>query len=333
MAKCFSIIAICLTSIVLCVSCNDENVGEYKLSGNIEKLIPESSYYIKSTINNDRIVFTPILSRQFAYWGITLKKVEYYIDGILCESEAGIQNELIVNEDEIAAGEHELEVRLTVGAENCDDVILVSKEKFHTYAENVIGKKVECYLDYDYVTVGEIITITPELLKKQDSENYEIDKVAYYWDGTFLKSQNIAPYVLEHRIEDSEMHSLQATVYFHSTKNGAVYTCQYSQMDRWGYGDNDGIITWNLKSIENEYKNNETLNLIAKQFKGKNVQDNYSLDFYLDDELIGHTTTFPYTLSYKLKDIKIGKHTVMCVQKKEGSSVEKSSCKQIIITE
>ncbi len=65
-------------------SCEDDNVGGFVLTGNIEHLIPEGSYELKKTTTNDGqyITYTPELNSNFEYWGLSFKKVEYYIDGI-----------------------------------------------------------------------------------------------------------------------------------------------------------------------------------------------------------------------------------------------------------
>ena len=52
-------------------SCEDDNVGEFVLTGNIEHLITEGTYDLNKTetIVGQYIVFTPDLDINFEYWG------------------------------------------------------------------------------------------------------------------------------------------------------------------------------------------------------------------------------------------------------------------------
>ena len=60
----------------------------------------------------------------------------------------------------------------------------------------------------------------------------------------------------------------------------------------------------------------------------------FEIEFYIDGKLIGHSTSFPYTLDYTLSDLKIGTHTITgkTISKYKDYTTSGSSDKTIIIT-
>lgn len=151
---------------VMITSCTDENVGEFTLSGNIEHLIPENSYCLTRTTTSDGryIIFTPTFDANFEYWGLALNKVEYYIDGTLYSVEESFPCELFLIKDKMPAGTHELLAKMTIFGNTCDDLVIEKNVEFNIYTGDISELHGDFYIDYNYVSKGDFLIITPELL-------------------------------------------------------------------------------------------------------------------------------------------------------------------------
>lgn len=319
-------------------SCKDENVGNFVLTGNIESLIPENAYSLEQTTTDDGryIVFTPKLHSNFEYWGLTLEEVEYYLDGILYSTERTLPCELMLIKDNIGIGNHIVKAKMTVIGEACNDAILEIDDEFNISDQGHVSERHgDFYIDYNYVGVGGQLIITPELLVERSSEGCVVDEVKYYWDGTLISTKTIAPFTLQYQVNEEveSTHSLEVTIYYHDNKSENLTL-------GWGYSEykirseDDDFLTWTIKSSRNDYINGETISLVAKLFKGKNVTKSHEIEFYFDGELIGQSSSFPYTLDYKLSGLSIGTHTITgkCISK-EGDNVSSTlGDKTIIIT-
>lgn len=171
---------ITINKYILCVimsftlfSCEDDNVGEFVLTGNVEHLIPDGSYDLRKTIADDgqQVVFTPKFHLQFEYWGLTLRQVEYYIDDALYKKETQQPFELTISGKDVEAGGHKLVAKMTVAGEACDDVILEKECVFYKHTDGIMSENPETpkyrgdfYINYNYVTKGDELVIIPELL-------------------------------------------------------------------------------------------------------------------------------------------------------------------------
>lgn len=318
------------------VSCEDENVGEFKLTGNIEHLIPDDSYSINitNTDNGQYIICTPYLHSLFEYWGLTLKQVEYYIDDEFYKTETIPPFELKLNKDDIAVGNHMLKTRMTIVGENCDDLILENEDEFYISSTGSVSKiHGDIYIDYNYVTKGDELVITPELLVERSSNGCMIDEVKYYWDGTLISTITSSPFTFKYKVNDEvgTSHKLMLSLKFHDNSSTGTFNWSYNNYKVYTADDFWG--TWDIKSRRNDYINGETLSLAAKVFKGANVKNNHEIEFYLDDDLIGKSSSFPYILDYKLDKLSIGSHTIKgkIITKKGDLTISSQSKEQTII--
>lgn len=321
------------------VSCEDDNVGEFKLTGNIEHLIPGGSYDLAKTVTDDGqyIVFTPELNDNFEYWGLTLKQVEYYIDDALYKTETALPCELMINKSDIEVGTHKLKAVMTVIGDDCDDVVLEKEDVFYISSTGSMSERHgEFYIDYNYVVKGDELVVTPELLVARSSDGCKIDEVRYYWDGSLIFTAASSPFTLKHKInaEDGSSHEIKLVIKYHDRySDNLTYNWSFSNYKI--YTADDSFCTWNIKSIRNDYKNGETISLIAKLFKGANVRKNYEVEFYLDNKIIGKSSTFPYTLDYELNNLSKGSHSIegKIITKDGDSTISQSNKETIIITE
>lgn len=320
-------------------SCEDDNVGDFVLTGNIEHLIPDVSYSLKKTTtsNEQYIVFTPNLDSNFEYWGLTLKQVEYYIDDVLYRTETTLPCELMINRDNMETGNHRLMAKMTIVGESCDDVILEKEDVFYISSTGEISDRHgDFYINYNYVTKGDELVITPELLVNRSTEGCQIDEVKYYWDGSLISTALSAPFELKYKVnaENETEHAIGVVITYHDKySNNLTHNWSFSNYKVRSADDYFG--TWGIKSRRNDYTNGETVSLIAKIYKGANVKKDFEVEFYFDDELIGKSSSFPYTLDYKLENLTKGSHTIKGkIITKEGDSTGSQSNKEtIIITE
>lgn len=341
-----------ISKYILCIimsftlfSCEDDNVGEFVLTGNVEHLIPDGSYDLRKTIADDgqQIVFTPKFHSQFEYWGLALRQVEYYMDDALYEKETQPPFELMISGKDVEAGGHKLVAKMTVAGEACDDVILEKECVFYKHTDGIMSENPETpksrgdfYINYNYVTKGDELVIIPELLVDRSSEGCEIDKVDYYWDGMLISTSISSPFGLRYRVEEEigSAHDIRVAIAYHDNFSQNL-TCGWSYSKYTICSSDDYMGTMNIKSNRSDYKNGETVSLIAKLFRGPNVKEDFEVRFYFDDQLIGKSASFPYTLDYKLEKLPIGSHTIKGIMssKGDGSTSNKSIEETIIITE
>lgn len=344
--------SICKSSFACCVllsllsfvlaSCEDDNVGEYKLTGNIESLIPSSSYNVSGTTKagsdgTQYLVVTPTLDDNFEYWGLTVKDVKYYIDGELAETVNASPYDLVYNISGMKAGTHEFLVKITIQGEECEDVVL---EKSGTFTASSSGSttssSVAIYFDYNYVCKGETFQLTPYILEERSPENSKITKVEYYWDDKLVATKTQSPFTWEYPVTDEAgtSHSVKAVIqysYGNSTGSYSWYFGTYTIMD-----DDGSRYWWKRKLADNDniYQNGETVESVAKCYKGKDNKDTYSFKLYYDGKQIGESSTFPYEIDYKLVNQSTGSHTFKSewtVKKSDGSTQTSSSESTIVI--
>ena len=320
-------------------SCEDDNVGEFVLTGNIEHLIPEGTYDLNKTetIGGQYIVFTPDLNTNFEYWGLSLKQVDYYIDDVFYTSETTSPWEIMIDKNEMVKGNHKLRAEMTIIGQACDDVVLVKEEAFYIPNDGEISERHgDIYIDYNYITKGEELVITPELLTNRSTEGCEFDKVRYYWDGKLIATYTSSPFTLRYKVDDEveTTHQISVQIAYHDIfSNNLTYNWSYSNYEI--QSSDDYFYSWRIKSGRNDYKNGEIVSLVAKLYKGSNVKKDFEIELYFDDVLIGKSSSFPYALDYKLTNLSKGSHVFKGVFiSKEGSgSTSQTDEKRIIITE
>lgn len=318
-------------------SCEDDNVGEFVLTGNIENLIPKDIYDLKKTNTNEYIVYTPDLDSNFEYWGLTLKQVDYYIDDALYKSETASPWEIMIKKNEIGKGSHKLRAEMRIVGQACNDIILVKEDAFYIPNDGESRESHgDIYINYNYITKGEELVITPELLANRSTDGCEFDKVEYYWDEKLVAAYTSSPYTLRYKVNDEigSTHQIRVYIAYHDASS-KILSYNWSYLDYKVRSSDDHFYSFGLKSSRNDYKNGETMSLVAKLYKGSNVKKAFEVEFYLDDVLIGKSSSFPYTLDYKLTNLSKGSHVVKDKFTTKDGDVLSSQIgnKTIIITE
>lgn len=104
-------------------------------------------------------------------------------------------------------------------------------------------------------------------------------------------------------------HTINITVYYHDDYSSNL-TYNWTLSGYKVYAEDNGHVSWDIKSSRNDYINGESLILTANLFKGNEVKKKFEIEFYLDDKLIGKSSSFPYTLEYNLSGLSVGTHKV-----------------------
>lgn len=331
---------ICALLITFISSCDDENVGEYKLTGNIEQLIPSAAYDLKvdrSTASNGEkyVVYSPYMSENFENWGLSVKKVDYYIDGSLFESATSEPFDLVIKLSALGEGKHSLLAKILVVGEYCDDVTLEVKDEFVVSENNTVTDFVDFYIDSNHVGNGGTLYVNPILNEQRSSPGTKIEEIKYYWDGKLALTKTTAPFVWNTQVvnEDTEPHSWSLTIKYRNADNKTNYY-NYSYGNVTTIKDDDNVTYFVLMSGRNDYELGETIKSVVKSFKGKNFKRKISVKLYFDDELIGSSSTFPYYNDFKLTNQKVGKHIMKCAitQEEKNFSSTYYNEETIIIT-
>lgn len=174
---------ICSSLMLVTTSCDDENVGEYKLIGNIEHLIPSAAYDLKvdrSTASNGEkyVVYSPYMSKNFENWGLSVKKVDYYVDGKLFESATSEPFDLMIKLSALGEGKHALLAKILVVGEYCDDLTLEVKDEFVVSENNTVTDFVDFYIDSNHVGNGGTLYVNPILNEQRSSPGTNLDKIS-----------------------------------------------------------------------------------------------------------------------------------------------------------
>ncbi len=240
----------------------------------------------------------------------------------------------MINKDDFEIGNHELLAKMTIVGEACDDVIIEKENVFYIPSNGTISERHgDFYIDYNYTTKGEELIVTPELLTNRSTEGCIIDKVDYYWDGKLISTATSFPYELRYRIEEENgtSHQLKAIIAYHDNYSNNL-TYNWSHSNYIVQTADEYFVSWDIKSSRNDYTNGETISMIAKLYKGSNVNKSFKIEIYFDDLLIGKSVSFPYLLDYQLNNLKVGTHTIKGVfTTKEGDSYSSQITEEKII--
>ena len=301
------------------ISCEDITSEDLVLTGNIEDLVP--SYvctldtYGLIIDDNAYIRMETETHADFDYWGLRISEVEYYLDDQLLgqvTTEPFIFN---YKYEGLEAGTYTGKAKITISGDECEDVVIENSEDFTiNVLSNDYSLSVDFFIDYNYVFEGETFMLTPYILEETSAEGSYIKQVSYYWDSTLIAQEQSEPFTFEYQVEGKAgtTHNWQASIsYYDGAGNSKSYSYIYSNFEI--LESTDKLLWFDLKSHFQTYKNGQTVSVVLKSYIGSDLNESYSAKLYFEDTLIGQTSTFPYTLDYKLSGIDAGAYQIKCL--------------------
>lgn len=232
-----------------------------------------------------------------------LKSVSYYIDDELIETVSEEPFTFYYTAKNLKRGKHHLSViakvsNLTNGKET---------ELSSIYEVNV-GSGMNFYVDYNqYIKPGELLMATPYFLDKRSDTGCEIKSVSYWIDDEKVDVKNIAPFVLSYNLPtDDKKHELDVSIsYSDGTGIQRAYNMTFSGIQFMTADTHEYV--GGLKG-SGEFFVGDELSCYAKVYRGENVTGTDAVKVYFDDKFLGESSTFPYSIDYKLTISDIGKH-------------------------
>jgi len=329
-------------SLFALASCDEETSDDLILRGDIKDLVPnytcvvECDYETASEDGNTYVMLSPKYNADLSMWGLKVRKIDYYIDNELVSTETTSPFVYQCHSSQWYLGLHSVKANITIGGDECNDVIISSNAHFYINDNKAYSKHGDIYLEYNFVTTGDILHITPYLLEETSSEGCNINKVDYEWDGKIIQTCTEAPYSLSYKIteEVGSVHDLQVNIDYKD--NSDIFLSYTFSSNFKIYGDSDYILSCCNKSSRVIFNNGQTISLVAKLFKGKNITTDYNLEIYLDDKKIGEANSFPYNLNYKLDNQSPGLHKISkkwITIDQNGEKSSQTSYEYIVIAE
>lgn len=322
-------LSLCL-SLLLAISmtsCNEEQTTEdnIKLKGDISKYVPAYAFDLDATILNGSdgyayMKFSPIVRTDLSLWGLQLKSAKYYVDEELVGTGSSSEQTLDTKRNTLSAGTHNVKALFTIDGEECNDVTIDIEDDKFVISSNLDGY---FYIDYNYVTKGDILHV--ELYPPRENDIH-INKVTYTWDGTSYESTT-APYDWKHQVTEDIGTEHNLTVGISCTEGSSQITYTMSNSGIKIRGEEDEIISTALLYGIQEYQNGQTIQLNSKSYIGSAKKDSYEIKYYLDNKLVGQTSSFPYTFKYKLSNESVGIHRLksQAILKNEDGTEKSSS--------
>lgn len=292
-------------------SCNEETSDDdFKLKGDISQYVPNYACVLDATILNGSdgyayMKFTPTVIADLPFWGLQLKDAKYFINGKIVGTGSGNELSLETKSSSLSTDTYNAKALFTIGGEECNDVTIEQEKQIYVTPSSTDGY---LFIDYNYVTKGDVLHIVPYA---PPSNTIHINKVTYHWDGTNYETTT-PPYDWKHQVteEVGTKHDLTATVSYTRGNSSATYSLTYSSFNI--LGEEDEIASTELMYDIKEYKNGQTVQLASKSYVGNGKKETYEIKYYLDDKLVGQTSTFPYIFKYKLTNESVGIHRFKC---------------------
>lgn len=298
-------IVFCLMLAVFC-SCEFES-DEIKLTGDISQYVPSYSVGIECTMisapdGTDFFQANLIERADFDLWGLSIKKVDLYVDEQLIGTSTSSPFTFNKEYKNFASGKHEALALVTVGGENCNDVTLESKKEFicTKYSSTSVT-----YI-YNYVTKGDYLYAEPIIT----NSSYQIDNVEYKWDNNVIATNSHSPFNLNYLVNDEigTTHSLEINVKYHSSTS--TRTSSYSNETYKILGDDDIVRDAILMTSTHVYKNGDVLKAYIQSYEGKNRNETSSLKLKIDGKELTTVKSFPVVYEYTINGLQRGIHMI-----------------------
>lgn len=294
------------------ISCNDDHEDEFELSGNVTKYFPSYCVNLTGTFNWGGKYFHMVVEPRFYFdaseWGLTIDKVEYYIDDVYYKTETKSPYQIEYESRDWHVGAHSVKADITISGPKIETFVLQCTKSLDNSSSQ--EKAADIWFDYNYATNGEEFFISGNINLSRSASGTTIKSFSCEWDGVSMGQKTTSPFRLTHMVTDNPetKHDISASLTY--TQGKTTFNHGFSMPNYEIPGPNSVKQTFIVKSSYSDYENGEYFQGIARQFLGKDVKSSYGFELFLDDILIGSSKTFPYELSYKLENLSLGEHTL-----------------------
>ena len=235
--------------------------------------------------------------------GWKLISVSYYLDEELVETVSEEPFGFHYTAKNLKRGKHYLSIMAKVSnPTNGKETELSS-----THEVNV-GPGMNFYVDYSqYIKSGEPLVATPYFLEKRSDAGCVIKSVTYWIDDEKVDTKNSAPFALSYNLPtDDKKHKLDVSIsYSDGTDTQRSYYMTYSGIQFMTADTHEYV--GRIKGSGNFFVGDE-LSCYAKVYRGETVTGTDAVKIYLDEKFLGESSSFPYSIDYKLTASDIGKH-------------------------
>lgn len=232
-----------------------------------------------------------------------LKTVSYYIDEELAETVSEEPFSFHYTAKNLKRGKH----YLSIIAKISNPVNGKETELSSTHEVNV-GSGMNFYVDYNqYIKPGESLMATPYFLDKRSDSGCNIKSVTYWIDDEKIDTKNTSPFALSYNLPvNDKKHELDVSIsYSDGTGTQRSYYMTFSGIQFMMPDTHEYV--GRLKGSNNFFVGDE-LSCYAKVYRGDNVNGTDAVKIYFDDKFLGESSSFPYSIDYKLTSSDIGKH-------------------------
>lgn len=306
------VIFLILTSLCFSSCENDPHDPDIELFGNVEKYFPSYCVNLTVSYNMGNKYFHMNAEPHFyfdpAEWGLTVEKVEYYVDDSYVKTETKNPFSIEYESRDWYVGAHNIRADITISGKNIETFVLqTSKVIDNSSAQE---NAADIWFDYNFATTGEEFFISGNINCKRSATGTTIKSLSAKWDETSMGEKTSTPFKLTRIVTENvgTNHAVYATLKYMqgSTEHNYSFSIPSYEIP----GQNSVMQTFRLKSRFSDYQNGDILEGIARQFIGSEVKATYGFELYFDDNLIGSSKTFPFELSYKLENLTLGEHTL-----------------------
>lgn len=305
-------------------SCIKEDIQDMDLSGDISKYVPDYSIdfdYASVGGAEEGVYFlvAPDIRANFEMWGLYIKQIDYYLNDKLIGTCTDAPFAYSDHFDTFETNSYKAKAVITIGGKKCDDYTFI-KEK-NISIQTSFRRPLALFMDYNYVSSGEIFNFTPVIIKDQSSPTAEITKVNYKFGDESIDITT-SPFTFSRVVTEPDESSIPftANITYRDSSSATSYSYGFSTSIKVGgemYRHSAGF-----QSSNRFYKNNQILPLYAKVYPGKGyVNSVFRTTFQLDGKEIASTTDFQFLLNYPLSNLSQGVHVLRIAfeSQKDGS--------------
>lgn len=237
--------------------------------------------------------------------GWIINSVSYYLDDELIETTNEKPYSLHYTAKDLKRGKHYLRVMAQINNSTNG-----KETELATTHEVEVGPGMNFYVDYEqYIKPGEPLTATPYFLDKRSDSGCVITSVTYWIDNEKIETKTSTPFSLTYNLpSDEKKHKLDVSIsYSNNSETSKLYYLTFSDIQFMKPDTHEYLGRW--KGSGNFFVG-DVLECYAKVYRGDNVSGTDHVKIYIDDNYLGESSTFPYSIDYKFTNEDVGSHSL-----------------------